>query len=257
MPSRGIARLEAKPPAKARPILISQPLLEIACLAIERVGDDAALHDQAVVLLAGGALDVGQRIAAVRAVRAVEVNALIESFLTRLSKDNPKALARELNEKYTLDLASSYFERVRLARCSESLQQAVENRDLVEARKALTEYQTFDFSSTAWNDPFTEDSINQTLKYYAENRSLIQFPGALNSFLSPYFERDGFVAFQAPEKRGKSYWLMECVYLALKQKRKVLYYGLGDMSQTQYNRRLYSRVTRLPWKPGEVRTPIS
>lgn len=181
--------------------------------------------------------------------------ALIETFLARLSKDY-EASAKEMNEKFIIDQASAYFERVRLSRYTDALQQAVENKDLEEARTQIAEYKTLDFSSTAWTDPLHPDTIKQTLRYFEKDRTLIQFPSALGKFLSPHFGRDAFIAFQAPEKRGKSFWLLETVYQALKQRRKVLYYVLGDMSLDQANRRLYSRLTRMPNEKQTIKRPV-
>ncbi len=79
----------------------------------------------------------------------------------------------------------------------------------------------------------------------------------MGEFLSEHFEREGFIAFAAPEKRGKSFWLLETVFQALRQRRKVLYYILGDMSEDQANTRLYSRLTRRPSRSGEIRIPTS
>jgi hypothetical protein len=181
--------------------------------------------------------------------------ALIEVFLSRLSKDY-EGVAQEMNQKYILDVASSYFERVRLQRHTESIQSALDNRELEEAKAQVSGYQPLDFSSTAWSNPFDEDSVRKTLRYFEKDRSLIQWPGDLDRFLSRHFERDGFISFVGPEKRGKSFWLLETVYQSLRQRRKVLFYGIGDMSEEQYNRRLYGRILRKPYDQAcEVAIP--
>lgn len=179
---------------------------------------------------------------------------LVDQFLSRLNKDY-EGLSQELNEKYLIDLASTYFKRVRLARMSERLQAAVDNKDIEEAETALHEYKPVEFAADDWADPFSKDEIRQTFRYYEKDRSLIRFPGELDRFLSEQFERDGFIAFAAPEKRGKSYFLLEVVYQALRQRRKVLYYVLGDMSKVQAQRRLYQRIARRPIRTGEFRLP--
>lgn len=184
--------------------------------------------------------------------------ALIEAFLSRLSKDY-EAQAQEMNEKYLLDLASRYFECEKLRRHVESLEKSLDSKDLEEARTQIAEYRSLDFSATAWSDPFAKTTIKRTLRYLEKDRSLVQFKGELGEFLSPALEREGFVSFAAPEKRGKSFWLLEVAYQALRQRRKVLYYVLGDMSEDQANKRLYSRITRLPsvHLKGEIRIPTS
>lgn len=179
---------------------------------------------------------------------------LMETFLSRLSKDHAAA-AEEMNEKFVLDTASAYFERVLMQRQAELVQTALEARNLEEAKAHWADYRGVNFSSSAWSSPFDEESIKQTLRHYEKERGLVQWPGELDRFLSPFFEREGFISFAAPEKRGKSFWLMETVHLALRQRRRVLYYVLGDMSQDQAYRRYYSRLTRRPMRSGDVRTP--
>ncbi len=179
---------------------------------------------------------------------------LIESFLSRLSKEY-EGLAAEMNEKFLLDQASRYFSRVRLSRHVDALQADLENRDLDEAKAKMTAYESLDFSMEDWANSFDKSTIIETMRYFENDRNLIAFPGKLGKFLSAHFERDGFIAFAAPEKRGKSFWLLETVYRAIRQRRKVLYYVLGDMSLSQANKRLYSRITRLPMVAGSLQIP--
>jgi len=179
---------------------------------------------------------------------------LVEKYLGTLSDHYAKDPT--LNEKYIVDVASHYFERVRLSRMSEAIDSALERDDLKEAREASLAI-PIDFSSGAWKDPFSKESIKQTFRRKAEDQTVIQFPGDLGLFLSPHLERTDFVSFCGPEKRGKSWWLQESVFLGLQQKRKVLYYVLGDMSEEQVNRRLYSRLLRRPWQTKLVRRPVS
>lgn len=179
---------------------------------------------------------------------------LIERYLSGLSKEY--ARAREINEKFLIDLASNYFDKVRLERLAEEIEHGIEVSDVDKAREALAGYEHLDFSHKAWLDPFTNESIKQTFRRSDEKESLVQFPGALGEFLSPHFERSGFVSFCGPDKRGKSFWLQEVVWRALKQRRRVLYYVFGDMSEDEVNKRLYTRMLRRPWKGGKVRLPI-
>lgn len=181
--------------------------------------------------------------------------ALVEAFLSRLSKDY-QALAEEMNEKYLLDTASRYFERVALQRHADEIQAALENRDLDEARAKVTSFKSVDFSSTAWKDPFDRDMVKKVVSTFEDDPSIIRWGGAVGRFFARQFKRGGFVAFQAPEKKGKSFWLLETVYLALKQRRKVLYYVIGDMSEEQALLRLYGRITRRPYdESADIKIP--
>lgn len=169
---------------------------------------------------------------------------LIESFLTGLSGDYARA-AKEINEEFIIDRASKYFRQVQLETIHTSMGDALESGDLERAEEEHRAYQPIQFASNDWTDPWNSDLIKRALKN-REGESIIRFNGALDNFLSPHFERDGFISFAGPEKRGKSFWLLEVVYRALLERRKVLYYVTGDMSQIQVQRRILTRFCRIP-----------
>lgn len=181
---------------------------------------------------------------------------IVESFLATLS-DEYEVVAKEMNEKYVVDLAGHYFEKLRLERLAEEITLAIEKNDLEEARALQASYESIDFSDQSWSNPFDSEQVHETLKHSEENRTLIHFPGDLGRFLNPHLVRGGFISFAGPEKRGKSYWLGEIVWRALKQGKRVLYYVLGDMSREEVNLRLYTRALLRPEKTMPVSLPLS
>lgn len=187
-----------------------------------------------------------------------ESSAIIESFLSHLN-ENYRQTAQEMNEAYLVDLAGRFFTKVRLESLSDKIQRAIEKNDVEEAEALQLKFKSVNLSSKspAGSNPFSPKKVMEVLHWEQEDRSIIRFPGALGTFLSPHFERDGFIAFAAPEKKGKSYWLLEVVWQALRQRRKVLYYVIGDMSERQALARLYRRATRRPRRTKQIRFPIS
>lgn len=179
---------------------------------------------------------------------------IVEKFLDGLSSDYT-SLRKELNEDYIIDLASDYFRKVKLLRMAGQVEAAVEKGDLDEAEVHQSAYQRIDFSYATEEDPFSKEAIKETFRKVTESETLIDFPGDLGVFLSPYFRREGFIAFAGPEKRGKSYWLLEVVWQALRQKRKVLYYVFGDMPKYEVYQRLYCRALRRPWRDKNLKIP--
>jgi hypothetical protein len=181
---------------------------------------------------------------------------IVSEFLTSLSRDYSRT-AKEINEDWIVDTAVRYFTKVQLQRKADELQAALEGDDVEEAKRIEQRYSSAPLhAATDWTDLLSPENVNETIRHYEEDRNLISFPGALGKFLNPAFERDAFIAFSAPEKRGKSYWLMEVVYQALRQRRKVLYYVLGDMSLRQLSERFYRRISRRPRRAREVIWPI-
>lgn len=172
---------------------------------------------------------------------AVEI---IDKFLATLSRSY-SALAEEMNIEYVIDLAANYFRKLRLEKMAEGIETALERHDLDGAQECYDEFEPVSFGKDAWSNPFCKSEVLETLGA-AQSESVIEMPGAMGKFLSPALERNGFIAFVGPEKRGKSFWLTEMVWRALRQRRRVLYYSLGDMSKAQVNFRLYKRAAQRP-----------
>lgn len=170
---------------------------------------------------------------------------LVESFLEDLSGEYAK-LKEGLNEQWVLDKAAEFFNKVRMERMAEEVQAALESHDIGRAQEVRDGAQPVSFSRSAWHNPFTDRAIRETLEDIDNDDSIVKFKGDLGRFLNAHFERGSFIAFAGPEKMGKSFWLEEVVWLGLNQRRKVLYYIIGDMSEKQARRRLYSRATLKP-----------
>lgn len=178
---------------------------------------------------------------------------LLETFLAQLGPDL-RQVARKMNVDYLVDLTASHLDRVRLSRLTEDIQAALERGDVDEARKVYAAYERIDLATCDWMT-FDADRVREALRRREEEERLVSFPGDMDRFLSPHFKRGGFLAFAGPDKRGKSYWLQEVVWQALKQRRRVLYYVLGDMSWEEVFQRLSVRMTRKPLETCEVRIP--
>lgn len=181
---------------------------------------------------------------------------LIDRFLQTLS-DDYRAIARSLNEDYLVDQASKFFNTVRLDRLRESLEAELAQGNVDEAHRQVIGFSPVNLSSGDFISVFTDrqalvDALTQT-----EEDVLVHYPSALGEFFGKDLCRDAFVAFMAPEKRGKSYWLMDLAWRSsVRNKRRTLFYSVGDMSQRQMMRRLVARAARRPIDPGEYVVPI-
>jgi hypothetical protein len=72
----------------------------------------------------------------------------------------------------------------------------------------------------------------------------------VTKFFDDSFAPSTFTAFIAPEKRGKSQWLLECTIAALQCGKTVLYFDAGDMTEDQIFLRFAARGMKIPYKPG-------
>lgn len=183
------------------------------------------------------------------------VVSMIEKFLGSLS-DDYRALAKEINEDYLVDVASRYFSEVRYNRLKDQLEDALLRKDLDVAHEKLVHFHPVSFDAASTVDVFTDDDAWREAVEAPEDNTLVHYPGALGEFFGPHLQRDGFIAFLAPEKRGKSFWLIDLAWrAAVKEKRRTLFFSVGDMSRRQMMQRFVVRAARRPIAPGRVIIP--
>lgn len=178
---------------------------------------------------------------------------LVEKFLDTLSQDY-EDLKHESNSEYLVDLAGQYFNRVRLEKLSKSIQGSLDIGDIDRADAEVTKHNRIELGVGEGIAAFQDEvAIKEAFK--DRRQPLIRYKGALGKFFRGALERDAFIAFLAPEKRGKSLMLADIAYRAMLQKRRVVYFEAGDMSQNQIMRRLMVRVSKRPMKRCIVKYP--
>lgn len=173
----------------------------------------------------------------------------VEAFLAYLS-----STYQPVGTAYALDRAEKLFARVALKKLAEGITNSLAaNR--VEDGLHLVE---------GWNRP--KVSATQGVNVFEDREALagvfadaaecvVPYTGALGEFYAGQLARDSFIAFLAPEKRGKTWWLMDTAMMALLGGGRVAVFCVGDMSQNQFYRRLLVRVMQTPWKPRTLEIP--
>lgn len=178
----------------------------------------------------------------------------IQSLLSGLSKESDRG---KKSSEFLADLAEQVFQRVSLERMARAVLAHVENGDVDKAKSAFQEH-SIPLTSVDVTDPLnmTQEEVDQVMDASAEE-VLIKYPDALGKFFGDAFSRDCFVSFLGPEKRGKSFWLLDVVWRAMLAGRKVAYFEVGDMSRRQVLRRVASRATQRPLKGGSFKVPTA
>lgn len=168
---------------------------------------------------------------------------LVGGFLDSLSEEYEQAST--LNPEYLIDLAGRHFNLVRLERLVDDVQAETSAGRLDKALERVGGWNRLELGTGAGVDVLGDmEAIREAFETKSE--PLIEFPGALGEFFGTTLERDGFIGFMGPDKRGKSFWLAEIAYRALLARRRVAFFEAGDLSQHQILRRLMCRVSRLP-----------
>jgi hypothetical protein len=165
----------------------------------------------------------------------------IEETLASVSKEYERNV---YNAEYLYDQAKEYLHTRRLLQHAEQIQDHASNGELTEAENLAVTYKTeLQPDEKTWIDPF-EDSPKILKQAFEERpKPLIKFGGALGQFWGDQFYRDGFVALLGPEKRGKTFMLMDIAYRGVRSGCNVAVFQAGDMSERQQLSRLCTYLT--------------
>ena len=180
---------------------------------------------------------------------------LVEKFLYALDDEYEKE--SPLASDYVLDLAGRHFNGVRMRQTMEAAELELEIGRVDEAGEKLSDFQRVELGAgstivpsqdfDAWVDAYDPD----------QNKPLIEFPDPFGDFVGGEFSRDSFVSFTGAFARGKSWWMLEVAYRAVKRKRRVLLLEVGDMTRRQVMRRMGQRAARRPRKDMTIDYPVS
>lgn len=177
---------------------------------------------------------------------------IVESFLHGLSAEYEQGL--EIDSAYLLDIAGKHFNKCGLKRLSEGIGYDLETGRLDQATQRYSEYRSVDLGvGQCLSLLEDQDAIRDAFTNRAT--PLIEYPGALGRFWGTSLCRDGFIALMGPEKRGKSFWLLDLAWQALKQSRRVAYFEVGDLGQDSTIQRFMMRAARRPLESSLVKIP--
>jgi hypothetical protein len=145
----------------------------------------------------------------------------------------------DINVEYLLETTRKHFKERRLEIFAQGIQALLLNGELDEADKIASEYKPTGGNSKTDLDLSHEIVLDRIDRAFDSNaQTLISYPFQLGEFWNDQLVRGAFVALMAPEKRGKTFWLMDMAMQAYTQKRNVCFFQAGDMTETQQLRRM-------------------
>jgi hypothetical protein len=178
---------------------------------------------------------------------------LIEKFLSGLS-DDYKELKKGSNSDYLIDLSGTYFNQVCLEKLIETMQGDLDVGKIDKAKNRVFGFNQIELGlGEGINVIQDKEAIREA--FAEEIEPMFKYRGALGRFFGNSLERDGFLSFLGPEKRGKTFWLLDIAFRAMVQRKRVAFFGAGDMSQNQIMRRLLVRVAQRPAIAKEIKYP--
>lgn len=187
--------------------------------------------------------------------RAEDIEQILAGLSDEFTRDPSK-----FNTPFLIDETKKHFRRRKVELLIETTQGELDDGELADAETAITQYTVAESAEEAtWIDPFKKADTVREAFIGITTEPLIKFPGALGFKWNEELVRDGFVALMGPEKRGKTFWLMELAFRAARTGSNVCFFQAGDMSEAQQLRRMYVYVARKSNRQrycGEILIPM-
>ena len=179
---------------------------------------------------------------------------LVEKFLVSLSEDY-KHLAAKSDSEYVTDLAFKHFNKVRIRKLIDGLEDDLDRDDLDKADERIqVNVNSLGAKEQAYV-AFFNDREALINSFERQIQVLLRYPGDAGRFLGECFHRGSLIGIMAPFKRFKSYMAQDIAWRAVQQRRKVAYFQLGDLTLDEQLWRLSSRAAMAPMKAQTVLYP--
>ncbi len=108
-----------------------------------------------------------------------------------------------------------------------------------------TRIKQLELTSDFWEECFDQE----------EERGLLKYPGCLGDFIGNAFQRGRFFAWMGPDKVGKSFWLLDAAYRAIRAGLRVAFFECGDMTEREVGQRIGMRAAVRPRFAGKINKP--
>ncbi len=158
-----------------------------------------------------------------------------EDILPGLSEEYVK---EGVDLEYLINQSTIYLTERALTELQKGIEFCVEKGDLNQAEELIAQHKVITESEDEVQ--LNGQGINEIVKEAFTNSAepIVEYPGALGEMWNGQMIRGNFVAFLSPEKRGKSWMLIDIAIRASQQGRKVAFFQAGDMTRNQQIRRI-------------------
>lgn len=177
---------------------------------------------------------------------------LIEDFLESISKEFEHG--EKFNVDFALDRAGEYYQERALKTMAEDVQACLSRGDLKAAQEAA-EQKKGPEESPGQSIKVLSDADGVVDVFDNDSVQLFKAPGILGDFIGD-FERETLIGVMAPEKRGKTFWLTEMAFWAMRYKCNVAFFSAGDLSKRQQLKRMYQRTALCSKRGGPAKVPL-
>lgn len=169
---------------------------------------------------------------------------VIEHILSRIADDFGRD--EQFSASYLYDQTIKYFCKRELEIHTENVQFLIDQQRIEEATKLQQNFKLSSFELSGGvqlGSDLSYQMIDEIFSMTAQR--VLHYPGALGEMMNEHLIRSGFVAFLAPEKRGKTWILIDAALRAMEfDKSNVAFFAAGDMTEKQLLKRISTYLTR-------------
>ncbi|MCK9429597.1 MAG: hypothetical protein M0R17_06295 [Candidatus Omnitrophica bacterium] len=185
------------------------------------------------------------RVAPVRDIETIYIQKLKEGNIEKtlaleIEQEILPSLSNEfeqgkINVTYILAQTKKYFKERLLTLHSEAITAMLVKHKVDEAIKLAENFKSLKENDNENELDLSEPEVLNKIEsaFDTTYQNVIHFPGALGEFWNDQLVRGAFVSILSPEKRGKTFQLLELMMQAYKQKQKVALFQAGDMTENQ------------------------
>ena len=186
-----------------------------------------------------------------------DVSEILNSLSDEYEKDSEFTQA-------DIDRVVTYCRQRKLEEMSDQIKNLLDNKRFEDAEKLVMEFRAMavDDDDLQFLDVLNSENYVTPEKWnecYATNsENVIHYPKALGEFWNDQLVRGGFVALLAPEKRGKSFLMLDMAMRGVATGSTVVFFQAGDMTESQQMMRIFSYLTHSSVRKkncGEILVP--
>lgn len=189
-----------------------------------------------------------------------EVIESIEKFLRSISD-----VKLDSDSDYYLDVAGKLFNKIRIEAEVEKAKLDLDNGKVDAAQHRLINIQKVNLGKGSYVEPAAELDLWADSFSNKRIRPLVTYPGDLGKLIGDSFHRSALYSFMAPDKTGKTTWLIDLAYRAVRKRNRVVFFDTGDSTQEEVLSRIACRVTKkaewsqkfnlpIDWTKDELKT---
>lgn len=225
---------------------------------VQRFWDSSLLESSEIRLIADWCMDYYRKYnqAPDSNIESIYISALKKSSISKSQAEYIEELLNSLSDEYgrdtqfnaayLYDQTVAYLKARELVRHNEEVQALIEEGRVEEAERLQLSYTpTIIEDNEIGLDLSSPEALERVERAFSETKqNVLTYPGALGQMWNEHLVRGGFVSFLAPEKRGKTFWLLELSLRAIRQRANVAFFEAGDMTESQMLKRICIYVAR-------------